>query len=153
MGWRSVEEKGMKGVWWWSLPKEPQGCAPPAAGEHPLGAQGNPRGPGLTPPALCCPKIELRAAGPCPLPSPTCSILAAAVTSSPGKPRNDPINSSSLSTGCLVTTRSPSGAERFQLESWAEGGTGTSSQLMLSPLCHPLSCFRVCSLSWLICYG
>lgn len=104
------------------------------------------------PPALCSPKTGLGAAGPCPL-LPTCSILAAAVTSSPGKPRNDPVNSSSLSRGCLVTTRSPSGAERFQLESRAGRGKGTSSQLMLSPLCHPLSCFRVCSLSWLICSG
>lgn len=104
------------------------------------------------PPALCSPKTGLGAAGPCPL-LPTCSILAAAVTSSPGKPRNDPVNSSSLSRGCLVTTRSPSGAERFQLESRAGRGKGTSSQLMLFPLCHPLSCFRVCSLSWLICSG
>lgn len=42
-----VEKRGGNemGSWWWSLPKEQQGCALPAAGEHPLGVQGNPRAP------------------------------------------------------------------------------------------------------------
>lgn len=84
--------KGLKQVLVVSLPKEPQGCVPPDAGEHPPDVQDNPRGPGLSPRALCCPKNWVRSSrtlpsppGGRPLPAPSCppaAFLAAAVTSS-----------------------------------------------------------------------